>query len=144
MQGSHGLEPWKPASRALFLLSFIRMQLVNNNGFSEGGALLMGLYAWILLKGVLGALLGSLGFILLCQWKLLVLIFANWLDVDGTRNTVDNDAELASKHTALQCTSQLAHFMMLWNSIQTTLGLLYPIFGTYYLILWDYEFVDRD
>ena len=67
MQGSHGLEPWKPASRALFLLSFIRMQLVNNNGFSEGGALLTGLYAWILLKGVLGAPLGSLGFILLCQ-----------------------------------------------------------------------------
>ena len=44
-----------------------RMQLVNSNGFSEGGALLMGLYAWILLKGVPGALLGSLGFILLCQ-----------------------------------------------------------------------------
>ena len=72
----------------------------------------MGLYAWILLKGVLGALLGSLGFILLCLSKFRVWISANRLDVDGTRNTVDNDAELAGKHTALQCTSQLAHFMM--------------------------------
>ena len=52
------------------------------------------------------------------------------LGVDGTRkNTVD--AEFASRRTALQCTSQLAHFMMLWNSIQTTLGLLCPIFGTH-------------
>ena len=44
--------------------------------------------------------------------KIRVWISANRLDVGGTRNTVDNDAELAGKHTALQCTSQLVHFMM--------------------------------